>query len=169
MSKAPGSAPYTVRLDAESARELAQRGGTILLLDVPENTAIGVDHQVNVVQRAALPQRVICFLLAAATAAADPLAFVRSELSGWTQIQGHQDGAARHTPHLLQRQQRARRLWPHHKLLLSDWDRAGEQKPSCVLFQQHSAAVDEFASHGAVRTNAGIRRVRLPVLSISAQ
>ncbi|EFN53109.1 hypothetical protein CHLNCDRAFT_9330, partial [Chlorella variabilis] len=32
-------------LDADSARELAQRGGTILLLDVPENTAVGVDQQ----------------------------------------------------------------------------------------------------------------------------
>ena len=42
---ASGSAPYTVRLDAESARELAQRGGTILLLDVPEHTAIGIDQQ----------------------------------------------------------------------------------------------------------------------------
>jgi hypothetical protein len=41
------SAPYTVKLDAESARELAQRGGTILLLDVPENTAVGVDQQVR--------------------------------------------------------------------------------------------------------------------------
>ncbi|PRW45575.1 AAR2-like protein [Chlorella sorokiniana] len=42
---ASGSSPYTVRLDAESARELAQRGGTILLLDVPEQTAIGIDQQ----------------------------------------------------------------------------------------------------------------------------
>ena len=42
-----GGSPYTVRLDAESARELAQRGGTILLLDVPESTAVGVDQQVG--------------------------------------------------------------------------------------------------------------------------
>ncbi|KAL4439432.1 hypothetical protein ABPG77_008761 [Micractinium sp. CCAP 211/92] len=39
------SGPYTVRLDAESARELAQRGGTVLLLDVPEGSAVGVDQQ----------------------------------------------------------------------------------------------------------------------------
>jgi A1 cistron-splicing factor AAR2 len=47
MTASPGAAPYTVKLDAESARELAQRGGTILLLDVPENTAVGVDQQVG--------------------------------------------------------------------------------------------------------------------------
>ncbi|KAI3424879.1 hypothetical protein D9Q98_008263 [Chlorella vulgaris] len=45
MTASPGAAPYTVKLDADSARELAQRGGTILLLDVPENTAVGVDQQ----------------------------------------------------------------------------------------------------------------------------
>ena len=44
---AMAAAPYTMKLDAESARELAQRGGTILLLDVPENTAVGVDQQVH--------------------------------------------------------------------------------------------------------------------------
>ncbi|KAL4437251.1 hypothetical protein ABPG75_004390 [Micractinium tetrahymenae] len=43
------SAPYTVRLDADSAWELAQRGGTILLLDVPEGAAVGVDQQTFVV------------------------------------------------------------------------------------------------------------------------
>lgn len=46
-TKVPGGAPYTVRLDAESARELAQRGGTILLLGVPEGAAVGMDQQVG--------------------------------------------------------------------------------------------------------------------------
>ena len=62
------SPPYTVRLDADSARELAQRGGTILLLDVPENTAVGVDQQVGA--RAAGCR--LQFTAAAAAAAARP-------------------------------------------------------------------------------------------------
>lgn len=39
------AAPYQVRLDPENARELATRGATIVLLDVPEGTAVGIDHQ----------------------------------------------------------------------------------------------------------------------------
>jgi hypothetical protein len=39
-------APYTVQLDPESARNLAAHGGTMLLLDVPEGTPIGLDQQV---------------------------------------------------------------------------------------------------------------------------
>lgn len=47
IAKMPPSGPYTVRLDADSARELARRGGAILLLDVPEGAAVGVDQQVS--------------------------------------------------------------------------------------------------------------------------
>lgn len=39
-------APYSVQLDPESARRLATNGATILLLDVPEATPIGLDQQV---------------------------------------------------------------------------------------------------------------------------
>lgn len=42
------SAPYTVRLDQEAARELAQRGATLLLLGVPEGAAVGIDQQARV-------------------------------------------------------------------------------------------------------------------------
>lgn len=38
-------AAYTVRMDQESARELAEKGGSLLLLDVPQGTALGVDQQ----------------------------------------------------------------------------------------------------------------------------
>lgn len=41
------SEPYTVRLDANTARELATKGSTIVLLDVPEGTVIGMDQQVR--------------------------------------------------------------------------------------------------------------------------
>lgn len=63
------------------------------------------------------------------SAAADPphRSCPGSELSGWIKVQGHQDDTAWHTPHLLQRQQRAGRLWPHHKLLPGSWKRAGGQ------------------------------------------
>lgn len=42
----PPTAPYSVHLDPESARRLATNGATILLLDVPEATPIGLDQQV---------------------------------------------------------------------------------------------------------------------------
>lgn len=38
---------YSVRLDANSAKELFERGATILMLDVPEGTAVGFDHKVT--------------------------------------------------------------------------------------------------------------------------
>jgi len=38
--------PYSVQLDPDAARRLATNGATILLLDVPEATPIGVDQQV---------------------------------------------------------------------------------------------------------------------------
>lgn len=38
--------PYTVQLDPDTARTLATNGATILLLDVPEATPIGLDQQV---------------------------------------------------------------------------------------------------------------------------
>jgi hypothetical protein len=37
---------YSVQLDPDSARRLATHGATILLLDVPEATPIGLDQQV---------------------------------------------------------------------------------------------------------------------------
>ena len=39
--------PYEVRLDPDSARRLATEGCTLLLLDVPPGTLIGIDHQVK--------------------------------------------------------------------------------------------------------------------------
>jgi len=42
---APGAVPYAMEMDPDKARELAQRGGALLLLDVPAGTAIGIDHQ----------------------------------------------------------------------------------------------------------------------------
>jgi hypothetical protein len=41
--------PYAVRLDPATARSFAVNGATILLLDVPEGTPIGLDQQVRVV------------------------------------------------------------------------------------------------------------------------
>ena len=41
-------APYKVQLNSEKARELAQSGAIILLLDVPNGTVIGIDQQVGV-------------------------------------------------------------------------------------------------------------------------
>lgn len=38
---------YTVDLDPDTARNLAQQGATVLLLDVPEGTVVGVDQQVR--------------------------------------------------------------------------------------------------------------------------
>lgn len=40
--------PYTVQLDPDTARTLTSNGATILLLDVPEATPIGLDQQVRV-------------------------------------------------------------------------------------------------------------------------
>ena len=37
---------YTVRLDQNKAKELARTGASLLLLNVPEGTRIGIDHQV---------------------------------------------------------------------------------------------------------------------------
>ena len=42
------SQPYKVKLDATTARELAIKGATLVLLDVPEGTVIGMDQQVRV-------------------------------------------------------------------------------------------------------------------------
>eukprot|EP00877_Chromochloris_zofingiensis_P000739 jgi/Chrzof1/10666/Cz05g07160.t1 len=38
--------PYTVTLDADSARQLASNGAAVLLLGIPQGTLIGVDQQV---------------------------------------------------------------------------------------------------------------------------
>lgn len=40
--------PYEVNLSPDQARELVQSGGTLLLLDVPPGTAVGLDQQVIV-------------------------------------------------------------------------------------------------------------------------
>ena len=39
-------APYEVHIDPARATELAQSGGIILLLDVPNGTVVGIDQQV---------------------------------------------------------------------------------------------------------------------------
>lgn len=41
------AAPYTVSLDPERARQLAATGASLLLLDVPQGTLLGVDQQVR--------------------------------------------------------------------------------------------------------------------------
>ena len=41
------AAPYIVRMDARQAREFTERGGAILLLDVPAGASMSVDHQVG--------------------------------------------------------------------------------------------------------------------------
>ena len=46
-------APYKVHIDPERATELAQSGATILLLDVPNGTVIGIDQQVSISDRSA--------------------------------------------------------------------------------------------------------------------
>ena len=40
------SAPYSVSLDQSEAREYVEKGATILLLDVPEQTHVAFDQQV---------------------------------------------------------------------------------------------------------------------------
>lgn len=38
--------PYAVRMDPDYARQLATNGATLLLLDVPEGTLVGLDRRV---------------------------------------------------------------------------------------------------------------------------
>lgn len=83
-------APYTVNLDQHAARHYADKGATILLLDVPEQTHIAFDHQVR---------------FGTATFSHAPLALHRqvalllpcllAELCSWSQVQGSQDAASR--------------------------------------------------------------------------
>ena len=40
-------APYSVRLDADTARRFAETGTTLLFLGVPKHTVIGIDQQVR--------------------------------------------------------------------------------------------------------------------------
>ena len=40
------SAPYSVNIDQSAARYYADKGATILLLDVPLHTHVAFDHQV---------------------------------------------------------------------------------------------------------------------------
>ena len=39
--------PYTFRIDPDKARELAESGAVLLLLDVPHGTVVGIDQQVK--------------------------------------------------------------------------------------------------------------------------
>lgn len=41
------AAPYSVNLIPDQAKELAEIGGSLLLLDVPEGTVVGIDQQVR--------------------------------------------------------------------------------------------------------------------------
>ena len=43
----PQQAGAAMQISPDKARELAQRGASILLLDVPEGTRVGLDHQVG--------------------------------------------------------------------------------------------------------------------------
>lgn len=131
--------PYTVKLDAESARELAQRGGTIVLLGVPENTAVGVDQQVGPRLSAAhpcspawppalppsgpQPNTVPCLPPHAC--------MVSPDIPGWSQVQGREDGATWHPPDLIQCLQRAGRLWAHNELLPVCQSRPGARAGHC--------------------------------------
>ena len=40
-------APYSVDISPERAKELAEVGGALLLLDVPAGTVVGIDQQVG--------------------------------------------------------------------------------------------------------------------------
>ena len=42
-----GDGLYQVNMDPEQAKQLAQQGATLLLLDVPQGTALGVDQQAS--------------------------------------------------------------------------------------------------------------------------
>lgn len=44
-------APYSVQLDPDVARRFAEKGATVLLLDVPEHTVVGIDQQVTLYDR----------------------------------------------------------------------------------------------------------------------
>uniref|UniRef100_A0A061R3I3 A1 cistron-splicing factor AAR2 n=1 Tax=Tetraselmis sp. GSL018 TaxID=582737 RepID=A0A061R3I3_9CHLO len=46
MASAKPGIPYSMDMDSEKARQLVENGGTLLLLQVPQGTAIGIDHQV---------------------------------------------------------------------------------------------------------------------------
>lgn len=41
------TAPYSVNIDGDAARQYTEKGATILLLDVPEQTHVAFDHQVR--------------------------------------------------------------------------------------------------------------------------
>lgn len=41
------AAPYSVNISPDQAKELAEIGGSLLLLDVPEGTVVGIDQQVR--------------------------------------------------------------------------------------------------------------------------
>ena len=42
-----GDGLYQVSMDPEQAKQLAQHGATLLLLDVPQGTVFGVDQQAS--------------------------------------------------------------------------------------------------------------------------
>ena len=42
-----GDGLYQVNLDPEQAKHLAQQGATLLLLNVPQGTVLGVDQQAS--------------------------------------------------------------------------------------------------------------------------
>lgn len=41
------AAPYSVQMDAQAAQSLAEAGAALLLLDVPQGSFMGIDHQVR--------------------------------------------------------------------------------------------------------------------------
>ena len=43
-------APYSVELDADTARKFAETGATLLLLGVLEHTVVGIDQQARCMQ-----------------------------------------------------------------------------------------------------------------------
>ncbi len=49
------AAPYSLNLDPSVAQQLADQGGTLLVLDLPEGSYFGIDHMVG--SRRCLPSR----------------------------------------------------------------------------------------------------------------
>ncbi len=83
--------PYSVTLDPDTARQLATNGATVLLLDVPAGTVVGVDQQVCQGAREH-----------AGTALEDwsssqNHALTLAGLCSGPNVQGHQNAAARRT------------------------------------------------------------------------
>ena len=50
------AAPYALHLDPGVAQQLAEAGGTLLVLDLPEGSFFGIDHMVRLPLGRRLPR-----------------------------------------------------------------------------------------------------------------